>query len=61
MMESMKQVQYNSQAHSVYVEEKLPNGSIYRGFKLNNKRHGNGMLIFADSGYYEGLFHQDQM
>jgi hypothetical protein len=34
---------------------------MYRGQKLNNQKHGNGILVFADSGFYDGQFSHDQM
>jgi len=41
------------------VEEVFPDGSIYKGEKLNSKRHGKGKFIYSDGGVYGALYYAD--
>lgn len=36
------------------VEEIFKDGSVYKGEKLNQNRHGKGKFIYSDGGIYEG-------
>ena len=44
-----------------YIEHRYPNGSLYKGPMLYNKRDGNGQIVWADGSKYIGMFKQDLM
>jgi hypothetical protein len=31
------------------------------GYKVNGKKHGQGIYYFSDGGYYDGQWYEDQM
>ena len=38
-----------------------PNGDMYFGFLVNNKRHGQGFLSFSDGSKYQGNFEEGKI
>ena len=43
------------------VEHKYPNGSVYKGPMIANKREGNGVITWANGSKYVGMFKNDMM
>lgn len=46
-------------ANAITQTISYPNGNVYTGTIVNNKREGKGKLTFAMGGYYNGEFHND--
>lgn len=43
------------------VEEVFPDGSVYKGEKINKMRHGKGKFIYSHGGVYEGDWKNGKM